>query len=102
MRCLQANQVGCHPFILGELACGTLAQREVFLSLLGNLPQSRLASHYKVMQFIQAQQLIGLGIGYVECHLLASAKLSGGTSLWTRDKRLKTAAITLELAFLEQ
>jgi predicted nucleic acid-binding protein len=98
---LQACQVRLHPYVIGELACGQLAQRQVFLELLNNLPQSRIASHQEVMQLIEQQQLMGLGIGYVDCHLLASVKLSNGLQLWTRDKRLKQAAAKLNIAFSE-
>jgi predicted nucleic acid-binding protein len=98
---LQACQVRLHPYVIGELACGQLAQRQFFFELLNNLPQSRLASHHEAMQLIEQQQLMGLGIGYVDCHLLASVKLSSGLQLWTRDKRLKQAAAKLNIAFSE-
>ena len=39
----------------------------------------------------------GVGIGYVDAHLLASARL-GGAMLWTRDKRLHATAAELGLA----
>ncbi len=96
---LQACRVRLHPYVIGELACGQLTQRDVFLDLINHLPQSRMASHAEVMQLIEQQQLVGLGIGYVDCHLLASVKLSGGLQLWTRDKRLKRAAAQLNIAF---
>ncbi len=101
VRCLQANQIHGDPYIVGELACGNLTQRDLFLGLLGSLPQTRLASHLDVMQLIDAHSLMGQGIGYVDCHLLASVKLAGGFSLWTRDKHLKLAATRLNCAFLE-
>ena len=41
---------------------------------------------------------MGLGIGFVDAHLLASAELSGAP-LWTSDKKLKSAAIELKLAY---
>jgi predicted nucleic acid-binding protein len=98
---LQACQVRLHPYVIGELACGHLTQRQTFLELLNNLPQTRIASHTEVMQLIEQQQLMGLGIGYVDCHLLASVKLSNGLQLWTRDKRLQQAAKQLNIVFSE-
>jgi len=41
---------------------------------------------------------MGRGIGYVDVHLLASARLAGAR-LWTRDKRLVVVANALELAY---
>jgi hypothetical protein len=42
--------------------------------------------------------LSGLGIGYVDAHLLASVKLTDDARLWTRDGRLAAAAARLDLA----
>ncbi len=44
------------------------------------------------MTFIESQRLFGFGIGYVDTHLLASTVLAGTASLWSRDKRLRSAA----------
>ena len=41
---------------------------------------------------------MGKGIGFVDVHLLASVQLTG-VSLWTADKRLKSTADRLGLAF---
>lgn len=40
---------------------------------------------------IDGDQLIGRGIGYVDVHLLASARLSH-CRLWTQDRRLAAVA----------
>jgi predicted nucleic acid-binding protein len=42
--------------------------------------------------------LFGLGIGWIDAHLLASAQLTPSTLLWTRDRRLRRAAETIGLA----
>jgi predicted nucleic acid-binding protein len=94
---LETAQVVIHPFILGELALGNLRQRNVVLSTLQDLPQAISASNEEVLDFIERQTLLGLGIGLVDAHLLASARLTSA-SLWTRDKRLKAVAIKLGLA----
>jgi len=90
-------QVVCHPFILGELACGNLKNRHEFLSLLQSLPMAPTVTLNEVLFFIERNKLMGPGIGFVDAHLLASAQLSG-TPLWTSDKTLKLATIELNLA----
>lgn len=91
------GQVLCHPAVIGELALGSLGNREELLSLLSNLPQATQATHSEAMTFIDRHQLFGLGIGYVDAHLLASTALTGEAALWTRDRRLHTAAASLGL-----
>jgi predicted nucleic acid-binding protein len=87
-----------HPFVLGELALGNLRQRDDFLRALQRLPQATSASHLEVLQFIDREALYGRGIGYVDAHLLAAARLTAGSKLWTRDRRLQTVAGQLGLA----
>ena len=98
---LDQAQVMCHPMVVGELACGNLKSRAVVLALLADLPSASVASEAEVLGFIQAQSLFGLGIGYVDVHLCASAKLNG-VQLWTRDKRLQAVAERLGLAYQEE
>ena len=93
---LQDGHVVCHPFIIGELACGNLKNRAEILSLLGELPTALNAEHYEVMLFMEKHCLIGKGLGYIDMHLLASAMLTGIT-LWTLDKRLNEAAAAFKL-----
>lgn len=94
---LRGGRVVCHRFIVGELACGNLKNRPEIISLLQRLPEAIQARHEEVMQFIENYGLMGKGLGYIDMHLLASARLTG-VSLWTLDKRLNEAAIKLELA----
>ena len=94
---LEAGQVFAHPFIVGELALGNLRQRDVILDMLNNLPKARIAADEEVMTFVARNKLHGLGIGYVDAHLLASARLSPSTQLWSRDKRFCVAAQQLGL-----
>lgn len=95
---LESGQVLVHPFVVGELACGNLANRVEVLALLQALPGALLASDEEALAFIETRRLMGRGIGYVDVHLLASAALEGGASLWTRDKRLEAVAMELSLA----
>jgi predicted nucleic acid-binding protein len=87
-----------HPFVSGELALGNLRQRDDFLRVLRMLPQATSASHLEVLQFIDREALYGRGIGYVDAHLLAAARLTAGSKLWTRDRRLQRVADQLGLA----
>ena len=94
---LTANRIITHPFVIGELALGHLRQRDVVLRALRDLPQAISASDEEAFDFIEQHALYGLGIGYVDVHLLASARLTSAR-LWTRDKRLNEVAIKLRLA----
>jgi len=89
---LASSRVLCHPFILGEIALGQLRQRTVILNAMRNLPKAVMATDHEVMRFIDDHALQGRGIGYIDAHLLASTRLTLGSSLWTRDKRLLAAA----------
>ena len=84
---LNDSYVICHPFIIGELACGSLKNRKEILSLLQSLPVTTVAEHEEVMQFIDDHKLMNRGLGYIDVHLLASAMLSG-VSILTFDKKL--------------
>lgn len=97
---LAHNQVCMHPMVMGELACGNLKNRTKLLQLWTSLPQAQPATHSEVLYFLESQQLMGKGIGYVDLHLLASTQLSAHTQLWTRDKRLALLAESLECAYL--
>ena len=88
---LNAGEVLCHPFIIGELACGSIAKRFEILDLLKALPQSTIAEHDEVMHFLNENLLYGRGLGWIDLHLLASASLSK-VRLWTTDRPLKRAA----------
>jgi predicted nucleic acid-binding protein len=88
---LNNGEVVIHPFIIGELACGNLKNREMILLLLESLPMSIEAEHEEVLAFIERNRLMGKGLGYVDAHLITSAILTG-ISLWTLDKRLEQIA----------
>ena len=89
---LNTGRVLAHPFVTGELALGNLRQRDLVLDALSDLPQARIATDKEVLHFIEQHTLFGLGIGYVDAHLLAAVRLTAGALLWTRDKRLHEVA----------
>lgn len=90
------EQILIHPFICGELACGNLKDRGIVLESLNALPAVTLASHTEVLALIEEHKLSGLGIGWVDVHLLASS-LQSDCHFWTLDKRLAQAAAGLGL-----
>jgi predicted nucleic acid-binding protein len=91
------GQVLTHPFVIGEISLGNLRQRKMVLRSLTNLPVAKSARDEEVLAFVESNTLAGLGIGYIDVHLLVSARLSN-TLLWTRDRRLRDVATRLELA----
>jgi predicted nucleic acid-binding protein len=95
---LDQGRILTHPFVVGELALGSLRQRDLVLSSLDDLPHAIVAADEEVRLFIERHRLFGLGIGYIDTHLLAATRLSPDTRLWTRDRRLRMAAESLELA----
>ncbi|WP_269504726.1 type II toxin-antitoxin system VapC family toxin [Burkholderia sp. IMCC1007] len=94
---LEAERVLIHPFIIGELALGSMRNRHTVLDALRDLPTAAPANDDEVQRMIDVVPLHGLGIGYVDAHLLASVRLTAGSKLWTRDRRLLAAAERLQL-----
>ena len=92
-RLLEEGQIAMHPFVIGELACGSLARREEVLWMLAQQPKVPEARHDEVLALIEQRQLAGKGLGWVDLHLLTAALL-GGHQLWTRDGRLRDVAET--------
>ena len=95
---LERGAVVMHPFVVGEIACGSLADRSAILELLQDLPMAAVAESDEVLGFIERRALHGKGIGYVDVHLLVATALTPGATLWTHDQRLRAAAETLGCA----
>ena len=96
---LDGGLVVMHPFVVGEIACGSLADRSAILELLRALPSAVVADDDEVLGFIERHGLHGKGIGLVDVHLLASTKLTQGVMLWTRDRKLQAATELLGLTY---
>ena len=88
---LQNELVYTHDFVIGELACGNLGNREELLRLLQSLPRLSAATDDETLFFIEQQHLMGRGIGYIDVHLLAAAVIRD-IQIWTKDKRLMVIA----------
>jgi predicted nucleic acid-binding protein len=95
---LEEAEVVCHPFIIGELACGNIKNRAEILSLLQVLPTADVAEHEEILRFIESHRLMSSGLGLIDVHLLASALLAR-VPLWTVDKRLRAVSTELGSAY---
>jgi predicted nucleic acid-binding protein len=92
---LNQGQIVIHPFIIAELALGSLRERTKTLALLDLLPQVRVAQLNEIRTMIESRHLYSLGIGLTDAHLIASVFLNPPTVLWTRDKQLHKVAESL-------
>jgi predicted nucleic acid-binding protein len=95
---LTTGSILTHPFVIGEIALGNLRERSRILESLRELPMANVATDDEVLRMIDGTKLFGRGIGYVDAHLLAAARLSENATLWTRDRLLREAAQDLGIA----
>lgn len=95
---LRASRVLSHPWVVGEIALGSLKNRRQVLDAMQSLPQAVQADAAEILSMIESTELYGKGLGFVDAALLASTRLTPHTRLWTRDRRLQLAAQTLGLA----
>ncbi len=89
---LERGSIAMHPFVLGEIALGSLKSRAELLQLLEAMPRTLVASDAEVMHMVDERALFGRGLGWVDVHLLAATLLTPGLRLWTRDRRLHAVA----------
>ena len=94
-KALGQGQIVIHPWVIAELSLGSLKERAKTLATLDLLPQVPVAQMSELRHMIEARRLYSLGIGLTDAHLIASAFLDRTTLLWTRDKRLRSAAEAL-------
>lgn len=95
---LESGEVATHPYVIGELACGNVKQRGVFLEHICTLRQLPQVEWVEAITFITIHKLMGKGLGVVDVNLLASCMLTGD-KLWSHDKRLTQVANRLNIAF---
>ncbi len=95
---LEHGEVAIHPCVIGELACGNLANRKEILSLLHSLPAVQSVEDDEILFFIEQHSLAGRGLGLIDVHLLASSKITTHP-LWTNDKHLTAVAEALGQGF---
>ena len=89
---LESGEILTHPFVIGEVAMGNLPQRGAFLDAMQKLRRAFAATDREAMSLMERERLYGQGIGFVDLHLLASARLTADATLWTRDRRLREIA----------
>ncbi len=89
---LNDGSVAIHPFIIAELALGSLQERVKTLALLDLLPKVRVAQINEVRLAIEARSLYSRGIGLIDAHLIAAVFINPPALLWTRDKQLRKVA----------
>jgi predicted nucleic acid-binding protein len=94
---LSEGRVLAHPYVIGEISLASLRDRDVVLGALLDLPRAPTATPEEAFYLIEREGLFNRRIGYVDTSLLASARLSPGVTIWTRDKRLKKVADALNL-----
>jgi predicted nucleic acid-binding protein len=94
---LDNGLVLAHQLVIGELAVGQFKHQDEILERMLEMPQAMMAETFEVLKFIKENALAGIGIGFIDAHLLASVRLTPGTRLWTRDKRLFAASARLGL-----
>jgi predicted nucleic acid-binding protein len=92
---LERGQILIHPFIIVELALGSLRTRAKTLALLDQLPHSQVARLPELQLMIEARRLYNMGIGLTDAHLIASVLIDPSSLLWTRDKRLRRVTESL-------
>lgn len=95
---LDRGTVAIHPYVIEELACGDLKNREEILTLMQDLPMAVPAEHDEIRGFIDSRRLMGQGLGTIDVHMLASALLTG-VVLWTEDRHLAKTAAELDISF---
>ena len=94
---LLMGQIAMHPFIVAEIALGSLHNRPKILADLDALRSVRVATIDEIRHMIEAHSLYAKGIGLTDAHLIASCLLTPGTQLWTRDSNLKQVAQALKV-----
>ena len=97
----RSEQILGHPFIIGELAVGYLHDWTGTIDALRQLLQAKVATEAEFLTLISTERLAATGLGFVDVHLLASCRITPGTRLWTRDKRLRASAVNLGVAWIE-
>ncbi len=101
IKLLEKGKVTTHSFIIGELSCGNIKNRTEILALLQNLPRISLLTLEEYLVFVEKNNLMGKGLGFVDIHLLGSSMLTG-SKLFTYDKKLAEAADSLLLRYNPQ
>lgn len=96
---LKSRRVSLHPMVIGEIAMGSLRNRNLVLDELQKLPKVHVASNAEVMAMIEWHKLFSKGVGFIDAHLLAAVKMTDNATLLTKDGRLHEQAEQLGVAY---
>ena len=88
---LSLDEVAGHELVYGELLIGDRGGRKKLLAAYEKMHQASTVPHSDVVAFVRHRDLHGLGVGWIDIHLLASA-IVGRLSLWTADPRFAALA----------
>lgn len=89
---LADGRIVIHPFIVADIALGSLRNRRKVMNGMEALLEVRVAQLSEVRHMIEAHSLYSKGIGLTDVHLIASCLLTPGTQLWTRDSAMEKTA----------
>lgn len=92
---IQNGRIVMHPFVVAEIALGSLQDRHKTLALMEMLMPVQVAQLNEVRRMIEAQSLYSKGIGLTDAHLVASCLITPQTQLWTRDTALGRVALSM-------
>jgi predicted nucleic acid-binding protein len=94
---LSAGEVVVHPFVVAEIALGSLHSRRRRLAGFDLLRSVNVAEISEVRHLIESHSLYAKGLGLTDVHLIASCMMTFGIQLWTRDKSLADTARSMGL-----
>lgn len=97
-RMLVEEEVAVHPFVIGEIAAGNLKHRTEVLDSFALLPRVAVVEENEVHHLLDSRRLWGAGLGWVDLHILAAAKLSG-CRIHTADRAMNEIAVRLDVAY---
>jgi hypothetical protein len=92
-----SDQLCTHPFVIAELACGSLPDRQQTLLELEKLNALPTIRTEDVRYMVETRGLFSKGIGFVDAQLIASCMTKSGTQIWTIDGPLGRVAESLGL-----
>lgn len=98
---LGQGRIALHPFVFGELMLNGLPKSGPFAaSAFATYAEAPVASPSEVAAFIAWAELAGKGIGYVDTHLLISARYLVEGAVLTTDQNLREQAERLGLSYI--
>lgn len=90
-----SDQLCTHPFVVAELACGSLPDRRKTLVWLDQLIALPVVPVADVRIMVDARSLWAKGIGLTDAQLIASCLSTPGAHIWTVDSSLGKVAESL-------